>query len=286
MTDNLSSNQCSHTPLFMDSLRGPERLEPCLFCERDSLRQRVADLERSVEMNREGTFRQAVANSERADVPPSDALHDIAREVLDLFFRPYVHTKNCTFVNGGDCDCRTGALHKKLREIVRAPVTKLDDTFTVERCGHPLTCSCNTDETKAPRLVEKKLVLVRPETLSRTHIFDGEEVVSGDDDGQAWVATFASPIVAENFIVLACLQGKAIYAQRAAPSEKSAETNASPDPAKVDYDTWVAGTKECPACHGQGCELHECDDGRLIQGPACQRCEGAGRLPSSEEPSR
>lgn len=52
-----------------------------------------------------------------------------------------------------------------------------------------------------------------------------------------------------------------------------------PDPTKLEYDEWVARTKECPACHGQGCEPHECDDGRLIQGPTCERCEGAGRVP-------
>ena len=36
---------CGHTPLFMDSLRGPERLEPCLWCERDALRQALQGLE-------------------------------------------------------------------------------------------------------------------------------------------------------------------------------------------------------------------------------------------------
>lgn len=39
-----------------------------------------------------------------------------------------------------------------------------------------------------------------PDTLSVTHIFDGEEVVSGGADGQEWVATFASVIDAEHFI--------------------------------------------------------------------------------------
>lgn len=52
-----------------------------------------------------------------------------------------------------------------------------------------------------------------------------------------------------------------------------------PDPTKLEYDEWIARTRECPSCHGQGCEPHECDDGRLIRGPGCARCEGAGRIP-------
>jgi hypothetical protein len=31
-------HQCGHTKLFMDSFRGPEKLEPCIFCEREQLR--------------------------------------------------------------------------------------------------------------------------------------------------------------------------------------------------------------------------------------------------------
>jgi hypothetical protein len=34
--------------------------------------------------------------------------------------------------------------------------------------------------------------LVSPGTLSVTHIFEGEEVVTGGEDGQVWIATFAS----------------------------------------------------------------------------------------------
>lgn len=37
-------------------------------------------------------------------------------------------------------------------------------------------------------------------SLRVTHIFDGEEVVTGGDDGQVWVATFSSGAVAERFI--------------------------------------------------------------------------------------
>ena len=41
---------------------------------------------------------------------------------------------------------------------------------------------------------------VTPNTLSVTHIFDGEEVVSGGDDGQVWIATFSTPAYAKAFV--------------------------------------------------------------------------------------
>jgi hypothetical protein len=41
---------------------------------------------------------------------------------------------------------------------------------------------------------------IDPQTLSVTHICDGEEVVTGGDDGQAWIATFADATTAELFI--------------------------------------------------------------------------------------
>jgi hypothetical protein len=56
--------QCGHTKLFMDSFRGPERLEPCIFCEREQLR----------------------AQSERLKLTLGDAadmLHECARECSD-----------------------------------------------------------------------------------------------------------------------------------------------------------------------------------------------------------
>lgn len=40
---------------------------------------------------------------------------------------------------------------------------------------------------------------------------------------------------------------------------------------------------KCRACHGQGCEAHECDDGRLVHGPACQRCGGSGKDQANDE---
>jgi hypothetical protein len=41
---------------------------------------------------------------------------------------------------------------------------------------------------------------VSADTLSITHIFDGEEVVTGGDDGQVWIGTFASHVQAVEFV--------------------------------------------------------------------------------------
>lgn len=46
----------------------------------------------------------------------------------------------------------------------------------------------------------QKAVLVDPETLFVTHIYDGEEIVCGGEDGKTWVATFADAHVAEVFV--------------------------------------------------------------------------------------
>jgi hypothetical protein len=44
------------------------------------------------------------------------------------------------------------------------------------------------------------LEAVRPGTLAVTHICDGEEVVTGGDDGQVWIATFAQNALAQVFV--------------------------------------------------------------------------------------
>lgn len=41
----------------------------------------------------------------------------------------------------------------------------------------------------------------------------------------------------------------------------------------------MSEVQQCGHCHGQGCEPHETDDGRLIRGPYCVHCGGSGREP-------
>ena len=48
--------------------------------------------------------------------------------------------------------------------------------------------------------MNRYLLKVPVKTLYVTHIFDGEEVVRGGEDGQAWIATFASSAEATKFI--------------------------------------------------------------------------------------
>ena len=45
-----------------------------------------------------------------------------------------------------------------------------------------------------------KFAWVDVDTLTATHIFDGEEVVLGGEDGQVWIATFASRSEADGFV--------------------------------------------------------------------------------------
>jgi hypothetical protein len=45
-----------------------------------------------------------------------------------------------------------------------------------------------------------EIVAVDASTLMITHICDGAEVVQGGDDGQAWVATFATRLAAQQFV--------------------------------------------------------------------------------------
>jgi hypothetical protein len=54
------------------------------------------------------------------------------------------------------------------------------------------------------------LIVCPPHTVSVTHIFDGEEVVTGGDSGQIWIATFADRVAAEWFIKFAQQQGVAL----------------------------------------------------------------------------
>lgn len=61
--------------------------------------------------------------------------------------------------------------------------------------------SINTDEPIQIRKPhEYRFEEVEASTLHITHIFDGEEVVCGAEDGQVWIGTFASTVSAERFI--------------------------------------------------------------------------------------
>lgn len=42
---------------------------------------------------------------------------------------------------------------------------------------------------------------IETSSLALTHIYDGEEVVSGGPEGQAWVATFCTRTLAAEFIL-------------------------------------------------------------------------------------
>lgn len=67
-------------------------------------------------------------------------------------------------------------------------------------------------------------VKVDADTLDVTHIFEGEEVVTGGDDGQVWIATFADKRVAERFVDnAACQQGMEIYGLKRAAVGKSGD---------------------------------------------------------------
>lgn len=55
-------------------------------------------------------------------------------------------------------------------------------------------------DTEIQTVTKAILVLIDTRTLAVTHIYDGEEVVSGGTDGQVWVATFASAVEADRFV--------------------------------------------------------------------------------------
>ena len=78
--------------------------------------------------------------------------------------------------------------------------------------------------------MDSDLVLVHPNTVRVTHIFDGEEAVTGGESGQIWVATFADRVAAEWFVKFANEQGVMLRGQQPANSaEKAARGWVSPD---------------------------------------------------------
>lgn len=77
-------------------------------------------------------------------------------------------------------------------------------------------------ESKPPTRIDRreaKTVLVHASTLSAVHVCDGEEVITGDEDGQAWIATFASSITAANFLELMITQNRDVYGERRATQD-------------------------------------------------------------------
>lgn len=62
--------------------------------------------------------------------------------------------------------------------------------------------------------VETEVVAVHGNTLSVTHIFDGEEVVSGGEDGQVHIATFVDARSAERYVSVMKHAGWLIYGVR------------------------------------------------------------------------
>jgi len=58
------------------------------------------------------------------------------------------------------------------------------------------------------------VVKVDKSTLTVTHIFDGEEVVTGGEDGQTWVGVFSNSFTANLFIALVKQSREAIYGER------------------------------------------------------------------------
>jgi len=84
-------------------------------------------------------------------------------------------------------------------------------------------------------------VIVEPKTLYHTHIFEGEEVVRGDQDGQAWVATFASQAAAKNFITWSVTHSKSWKGLRPVTARKDSEQERlrSTEPTRPPPGVWL-----------------------------------------------
>lgn len=58
------------------------------------------------------------------------------------------------------------------------------------------------------------IVEVSSDTMTVTHIFDGEEVITAGEDGQVWVATFADPVTANVFVKLLKITSGTVKGER------------------------------------------------------------------------
>lgn len=67
-----------------------------------------------------------------------------------------------------------------------------------DRCRKPIYADRSAQG--MGRFAMSRIIPVPVMTLSVTHIFDGEEVVTGGANGQTWVATFCDPGLAQIFV--------------------------------------------------------------------------------------
>ena len=95
---------------------------------------------------------------------------------------------------------------------------------------------------------EVEVLYVESSTLAVTHIFDGEEVITGDDDGQVYVATFATKQEAERYIELKRKSGANALGVKQRPAvETAAGMSNLADPQRmIDDNTQGKPTGLCP----------------------------------------
>lgn len=75
---------------------------------------------------------------------------------------------------------------------------------------------------------------VHPSTLTVTHICDGEEVVTGGEDGQVWIATFAQSALAHIFVRHTQATHEVVFGERA-----ELETAAAPKSPAVEVEEFM-----------------------------------------------
>jgi hypothetical protein len=98
-------------------------------------------------------------------------------------------------------------------------------------------------------------------TLTVTHIADGEEVVTGGEDGQAWVATFADPVEAKAYVkfrqdwswMVAARRGRALSPPEPARGETCGTCLGHK---QIDVGFTEVVLMDCQACNGTGTAPH------------------------------
>lgn len=92
-------------------------------------------------------------------------------------------------------------------------------------------------------------VLVDPDSLMAIHIYDGEEVVVGDIDGQAWVGTFSDHLAADRFIKMSQHHGSAILGLRNELRREERAAPSSPRDGLQNTEQLIAAASQSPAAH-------------------------------------